>query len=171
MRLLLTAFWQISCQREVRKNGFIGFIKEKALMPLRACFYRMLIALGTITLFGCGAHRIPKLQYYEPTGREIYMTYCARCHGDDGKGRPAEVAGRPDGRADLTELSKRNGGKFPAQRVEAILGGAEDIPAHHGPDPMPISGDLFWARRSLTQETAKAQVDRLIDYLESVQQR
>ena len=131
----------------------------------------MLIALGTITLCACAGHRIPTIEESEPSGREIYMSYCARCHGEDGKGKPS-AAGELAA-ADLTQLAKRNGGKFPADRLRAIGGGLEDIPAHHGPDPMPIWGDMFRTKKYnyTAQERVNEGLGRLTAYLESIQQQ
>lgn len=139
-------------------------------MPIRACFYTMLIALGTITLLACAPHKIARIDWSEPTGRDMYMARCAECHGADGKGKPTAVAGLPDGRADLTALSKRSGGKFPDERLKLILGGLEDIPAHHGSKPMPIWGDLFDTTNTEVRENASRRVETLAAYLESIQQ-
>lgn len=134
------------------------------------CVYRVLLVLGIITSSACSSQKIPKIQYSEPSGRDIYVARCAECHGEDAKGKPAAVAGLPDGRADLTVLSKRNGGKFPEERLKLILGGLEDIPAHHGPKPMPIWGDIFDTTNAEVRETASRRVDSLTTYLESIQQ-
>jgi len=129
---------------------------------------RIMIALGMTMLFApcvsAGA------RHSEPSGREIYMAQCAGCHGDDGKGKPA-AAGEPrDTPADLTALSMRNGGKFPAGRVMRILVGLQDIPAHHGAKPMPIWGDLFDARTNAAKRRARERLEILTTYLESIQQ-
>jgi mono/diheme cytochrome c family protein len=127
-----------------------------------------MIALGTAMLLASCAGL--KKHYSEPTGRYMYVTYCARCHGEDGKGSPSEVQKPPDTRRDLTALSRRNGGKFPGDQVRLILGGLVDTPAHHGPDPMPIWGDLFDTRRHEDRDRAEEQFETLAAYLESIQQ-
>lgn len=107
--------------------------------------------------------------YSAPTGREIYVARCASCHGDDGKGNASAVGQSSRLPADLTLLSKSNGGAFPEERVRAIISGAVDIPAQHGSDPMPIWGDLREARRETARQTANEYLDALIDYLKSIQ--
>lgn len=142
--------------------------KEKAISSDRISFSRIILVLSMAIFFAsCVPQRI---QYTGPSGRDIYMTYCSRCHGEDGKGSPARERKLPDGRADLTALSKRNGGNYPAEQVRAILGGTVDIPAHHGSDPMPVWGDLFDVRRSIDRERASQQLDMLNGYLESIQE-
>lgn len=127
------------------------------------------IVVGAATLLSSCA--TPRIHYTEPTGREMYMTYCAPCHGEDGKGGPAEARKLADGRADLTALSRRNGGKFPADRIRLILGGLEDIPAQHGPHSMPIWADLFDTRSNTDRARANEQFDTLAAYLESIQRK
>lgn len=58
-----------------------------------------------------------------PTGAQDFADFCAGCHGLSGKGdgeAAATLARRP---ADLTGLSKRNGGTFPTTRVMAKIWG------------------------------------------------
>lgn len=40
------------------------------------------LALGALALWGCGAGRNDSAR----DGAELYRTYCARCHGQDGRG-------------------------------------------------------------------------------------
>jgi mono/diheme cytochrome c family protein len=66
------------------------------------------------------------------TGKPDYETYCADCHGDDGKGngpanRSIGMSTRP---ADITLLAARHGGKFPFNKVIDIVDGRTAIPSH-----------------------------------------
>ncbi|TIT94289.1 MAG: cytochrome c, partial [Mesorhizobium sp.] len=75
-------------------------------------------------------------------GQQEYLNSCAVCHGVDGKGdRPLadELRKRP---ADLTTLTRRNGGEFPYWQVFATIDGRGMIPAH-GEREMPVWGDQF----------------------------
>jgi mono/diheme cytochrome c family protein len=75
-------------------------------------------------------------------GEAEYLNSCAACHGERGIGNgplaPALVT-RP---ADLTELSKRNGGEFPYYRVFAVIDGRYIVPGH-GDRDMPVWGRQF----------------------------
>jgi hypothetical protein len=53
-------------------------------------------------------------------GEMTYMTYCALCHRT-GAGTPLFADALKKPAPDLTQLAKRNGGMFPAGRVEAII--------------------------------------------------
>jgi mono/diheme cytochrome c family protein len=70
---------------------------------------------------------VPELKYVpapltSPTSaKEMFKAYCASCHGNSAKGDgPAAPALRIPP-PDLTKLSKKNGGKFPSDRVLSIL--------------------------------------------------
>lgn len=57
------------------------------------------------------------------SGAEDFATYCAACHGTSGTGDGAaasELGAKP---ADLTTLSQRAGGRFPATKVMAKIWG------------------------------------------------
>jgi len=103
-------------------------------------------------------------------GQEMFRAYCASCHGLDGKGMgPAEPAlkKRPP---DLTQLSKKNGGKFPAVMVANLIRGESFPIAAHGSGDMPIWGNAFRAtNRDEAMVTLK--VNHLTAYIESIQQR
>ncbi|MGO9166065.1 MAG: c-type cytochrome, partial [Candidatus Sulfotelmatobacter sp.] len=57
----------------------------------------------------------------EPTslssGKEMYHAYCASCHGAGGKGDGPASPALKFPPSDLTNLAKRNAGKFPELRV------------------------------------------------------
>ena len=71
-------------------------------------------------------------------GKIEYESNCAGCHGDNGKGGPfadyLKVAP-----PDLSQLSKRNGGVFPFERVYKVIDGRQEVKGH-GPRDMPIWG-------------------------------
>jgi len=101
------------------------------------------------------------------SGRELYVAYCASCHGLEGLGDgPAAEAMRMRP-TDLTQLSHRYGGRFPTARVQRLLGGVEGLPAHGG-KRMPVWGPVF-IPLSPADGQAAALVDRLVHYLESLQ--
>ena len=81
-------------------------------------------------------------QDWTVSGPELYRSYCAVCHGQDGKGNGPAAPGLKTQPADLTLLAKNAGGKFPANRVTNILNSEEPVTAHGSKD-MPIWGPLF----------------------------
>ena len=102
------------------------------------------------------------------SGRELYLAHCASCHGMDGRGNgPAAEALRMSP-TDLTLLARKYGGTFPKARVQRLLGGIEGFPAHGG-KRMPVWGPVFIPVSPADSHSA-ALIDRLIRYLESIQQ-
>jgi mono/diheme cytochrome c family protein len=103
-------------------------------------------------------------------GSDLFRSYCASCHGADGKGRGpvANVLKVPP--ADLTTLARRNGGKYPAALVRDTLYGARtpNPSAAHGTSEMPLWGSIF-KQLDVKESVAKVRVDNLVKYLESIQ--
>jgi hypothetical protein len=67
---------------------------------------------------------------------------------------------------DLTILSKRNNGKFPADRVASLLKNGVDVPAH-GTAEMPIWGSTFADIK--THRVMTMRITDVTRYLESLQ--
>lgn len=110
--------------------------------------------------------------------RQEFETLCATCHGVSGRGDGPTAASLKFPPADLTHISKRNGGTFPRQKVfDTIVG--FDRPVAHGSQDMPVWGDIFIAeevggsldiedaQRSITAVTKR--LEGLVDYIESLQ--
>jgi mono/diheme cytochrome c family protein len=84
-------------------------------------------------------------------GKGIFTKYCTGCHGVDGKGNGPYANLLAEKPANLTQINKRNHGKFPTQRVARVIDGRQgyldiagniQVPAH-GPRDMPIWGERF----------------------------
>ena len=103
------------------------------------------------------------------SGRDLFATYCASCHGVSGRGNgPAaeELRRRP---SDLTQLAKHNGGIFNGARIHTIVDGRA-VKAH-GTMEMPVWGDAFKWREGLPEDGIRTRIDALVRYLESIQER
>ena len=95
----------------------------------------------------------------------MFSTYCAVCHGKEGKGDGPAAKALAKTPADLTKLAARNGGKFPDIKVRRYIEGLDEVAAHGSRD-MPMWGDLF---RSLNRDTAQIRVEALAQYLKAMQ--
>jgi len=103
------------------------------------------------------------------TGRELFATYCASCHGITGRGNgPAaeELRRRP---ADLTQLARHTGGVFNSVMIHTVVDG-RTVKAH-GTIEMPVWGDAFKWREGLPEDAIKARIEALVLYLQSIQER
>ena len=104
------------------------------------------------------------------SGRALFTTYCASCHGVSGRGNGPladELRHRP---ADLTQFAARNGGVFNGARIHRFIDGRTVITAH-GTMEMPVWGDEFKWREGLPENGITDRVDALVRYLETLQER
>ena len=106
-------------------------------------------------------------------GKELFHQYCSVCHGVDAKGNGSLYDSRSADKsvrvppADLTLLSQRNAGKFPAAHVREAIYSKGPIPAHGTPD-MPTWGDVFSNLKS-DPKLIETRVRNLTAYIESLQ--
>ena len=101
------------------------------------------------------------------SGKDMFSTYCAVCHGADGKGGGPAAAALKTQPANLTELTFKNGGTFPELRVTQTL--FEGAISAHGSREMPIWGDLFKSLDSGKRTMAQMRVANLTAYIKSLQ--
>lgn len=101
-------------------------------------------------------------------GRELFIQKCAICHGAEGKGDGTLGLQLKIPPADLSHLSKRNGGTFPFWQVFGKIDGREDIGAH-GPREMPV-----WGTEERYVGTvgrlASGQILEVVFFLQSIQE-
>jgi mono/diheme cytochrome c family protein len=112
--------------------------------------------------------RTPIQQSDSSSGKQMFANYCAPCHGLSGKGDGPAAPALKVAPADLTQLAKKNNGKFPMDHVMSVL--RQGSPSgSHGSTEMPVWGPLF---KSL-DPTAPVMVDQRIRnlsvYIESLQ--
>jgi hypothetical protein len=70
--------------------------------------------------------------------------------------------------ADLTRISRRNNGVFPADRVRTFVTNGAEVAAH-GSSAMPVWGPTFRALDS-SDKLVAIRIANVISYLESIQQ-
>ena len=104
-------------------------------------------------------------------GEQLYQRLCSACHGERGEGDGTVASYFKMQPPDLTQLAKRHGGEYPADKVARIVDG-RDAPGPHGSRQMPIWGvALYYADpESPDKEKRVAEiVDRLVEYLRTIQ--
>jgi mono/diheme cytochrome c family protein len=100
-------------------------------------------------------------------GRDSFDRYCAACHGTKARGDgpvALQLKTRPP---DLTSLLRRNGGSFPASRVQAYIEGTGRALPTHGPAEMPVWGPTFRAFEKDIR--TRERIKNLVLYLASIQ--
>jgi mono/diheme cytochrome c family protein len=78
----------------------------------------------------------------DASGRDMYLRYCASCHGADGRGDGPLAGALTKTPADLTQLAKSNGGRYDERAVMAVIDGRRQVAAH-GTRDMPVWGVIF----------------------------
>jgi len=103
------------------------------------------------------------------SGSYVFRTYCGSCHGEKGRGDGPLAQSLRFAPSDLTKISTRSGGDFPAEQVYQIIDGRKPVQGHGGPD-MPVWGDAFKNVDSGFDEQAVEQkIQALVDFLKSIQ--
>jgi mono/diheme cytochrome c family protein len=104
------------------------------------------------------------------SGKEMYVNYCAVCHGTEGKGNGPAADALKTPPSDLTVLSKNNGGMYPALKVASAIRGDSSVAAH-GTKEMPIWGKLFRTISGGHQSEVDQRVANLVTYIKSLQSK
>lgn len=106
-----------------------------------------------------------------PNGQDEFRTYCASCHGINGRGNGIMAELLVKKPADLTVLAKNSGGRFPLDMVIATIDGRVEV-AGHGAREMPVWGKIFRSDHEAANSAVSAE-DRILAlayYIHSIQQ-
>jgi len=102
------------------------------------------------------------------SGKEMFSSYCAVCHGTQGKGDGPAASAMKTPPNDLTVLAQKNGGKYPAAHVAAVIRGQATTPSH-GTQEMPIWGPLLSSVSQGHQAEVQQRITNLVNYIEGLQ--
>jgi mono/diheme cytochrome c family protein len=137
----------------------------------------LLITFAAVVVVGIGYADQSKSKVVIPVdrtavtdGKQMYVSYCAPCHGLDGKGNgevASELRRHP---TDLTVLSKNNKGRFPDMHILAVLQFGTDVPAH-GTAQMPVWGPILGNMDHTSAQTKLLRMNNLSSYLKSIQEK
>ena len=104
-------------------------------------------------------------------GASIFGNYCAACHGLDGRGNGPVSKALKQEVPDLTRLSLRHNGAFPALHVRTVITfGADDLLPAHGSKEMPMWGPTFH-EIEFDQDLGNVRLENVTRYLESIQRK
>lgn len=105
------------------------------------------------------------------TGRALFATYCASCHGADARGGGPVADTLRTRPPNLTQFALKNHGVFPVERLHRIIDGYDQSVRAHGSMEMPVWGDAFRKREGLSDEAARARIEAIVRYLGLIQER
>jgi len=111
---------------------------------------------------------IPVNKTQATSGKQMYVNYCAPCHGVDGRGNGPVAAALKTPPTDLTVLSKNNHGKFPDTHIVSVLQNGSNIPSH-GTADMPVWGPILAKMNQTNPQDRLLRVSNLSRYLETLQ--
>lgn len=106
-----------------------------------------------------------------PAGQDLYVQYCASCHGESGDGRGPLADSLRRAPSDLRLIAQRNGGRFDESYVMGFIDGRRTV-AEHGPRDMPVWGAVFEEKERPGRYPAYISLlhsRALTDYLHSIQ--
>jgi mono/diheme cytochrome c family protein len=105
------------------------------------------------------------------SGQELYMRFCASCHGEEGHGDGPVASAISVTVPDLTGIMQRQGDQFPQQKLREIIDGRSVVIAH-GTRYMPVWGYEFWVEQGADKEAEAAVrliLDNLLGYIRGIQ--
>jgi len=107
----------------------------------------------------------------DPTnGKQMFVNYCAPCHGTDGRGYGPAAPALKVQPVNLTTLARVNHGKFPDAHLSAVLQGGSTLPAH-GSAEMPVWGPILGNMNHGNPQERQLRIVNLSSYIRSIQTR
>ena len=142
---------------------------------MRNTLYLVTLAAAAIVLVAANAQQqIVKINSISgisvSDGKQMLVNSCAPCHGVNGQGNGPVASSLKQRPADLTILSRDNGGKFPYVHIHAILEFGATNPAH-GTSLMPVWRPIFSQVDPETTQNADRllRMNNVIRYVASIQ--
>ena len=109
--------------------------------------------------------------YTTYSGEKLFQRFCAACHGTQAKGDGPVASSLAVQAPNLRELTLRNKGTFPAEKIVRIIDG-RTLLNPHGSRSMPVWGEEFLRAEAgdpvAERETADM-IKKMVEYLRSIQ--
>jgi len=128
----------------------------------------LVTALGMFHPQGRSEQKPAARQTSTASGKDTFLKYCASCHGEDAKGNGPTAIALKTPPPDLTSLSRRHEGKYPAGYVSAVLKFGRGL-ASHGSEEMPVWGSRFKTLDPVSDPTGQQHVEDVVAYIGSLQ--
>jgi mono/diheme cytochrome c family protein len=137
--------------------------------------FLVIAALMSVNSFGLSSVQpatakvvIPVRSSSPTDGKQMFTSYCAPCHGRDGKGQGVFDSALPKPPTDLTRMASIHNGRFPESYVSSVLDdGGPSFRGHSS--QMPAWGSVFAGLTHLSPNDKDLRIINLVRYLESIQ--
>jgi mono/diheme cytochrome c family protein len=132
-------------------------------------FMSSAVLASLMAVAGASAARAEDLS--TSSGAQLFQRYCASCHGRGGEGDGPVAPFFKLLPPDLTGMSRRSGGTFPAARARQIIDGRDRI-LPHGARQMPVWGQEFELTAdepAAARAASEAAITKLVEFLRSIQ--
>ena len=103
-------------------------------------------------------------------GKQMFTSYCAPCHGADGRGNGYAASALRVVPTDLSNLTMVNKGKFPDSHLVSVLRFGADG-SKHGTAQMPEWGPIFASMNRVNPMDREQRMSNLVEYVRTLQVR
>ena len=139
-------------------------------MPISHCSWSVPAGIATLALAGVAmAFEAVTLDDY--SGEELYLRFCASCHGSEALGDGPVSRSLNVAVPDLTRITSRYG-QFPAGVIRDVIDGRGIDKRAHGTREMPVWGYEFWVEEGAdvnAQRAVRDAINKLVEHLRSIQ--
>lgn len=136
-------------------------------MPKRYVLIAVMLLIGAAGYAKSGEKTVViPVNRIDPTdAKQMYASYCASCHGADGRGHGPMAGVLRAAPTDLTTLAKTHAGRYPDSHVVSVLSfGNETKDA-----VMPAWGHVFATLDAVSMEDRALRITNLSRYLKTMQ--
>ena len=130
----------------------------------------MLAGIASLALAGA-AMGFDAVTLEDYSGEELYVRFCASCHGSQAQGDGPVSRSLNVAVPDLTRITSRYG-QFPAGLIRDVIDGRGIDKRAHGTREMPVWGYEFWVEEggdANAQRAVRDAINKLVEHLRSIQ--
>jgi len=106
-------------------------------------------------------------------GQNLFLGYCASCHGPVGAGDGPMATHLASKLPNLQTLAARNNGAFPREQLVEMIDG-RSLRSTHGTADMPVWGFQFRREEGMTRDglrNVELRISALVNHIESLQRK
>ncbi len=122
----------------------------------------------TLPLLTAGCVSEPAARF---SGLDLYVNYCAACHGVNGEGDGPVASVMQVPAPNLRLLSQRNNGSFPGEAIMEYIDG-RTVVSSHGDRSMPVWGNVFrWEDSDdpEAEQLVQQRIAAIVDFIGEIQ--